>query len=264
MVRPPSGSRTGSICAAPISPFDPSRRTVFTDNSVAIYAWPSRGGVIILEEATHVDFEFLGLSTTDPPLKRVFDHGPGDEYDVDPAVREEEEDALCQRLLLLGAKWWDSEPRYQFVAGVGAGTWPAVMQVEEGTVEEPTLRERRWVKVGWEASPAVNVASSISVTGKVEGDGGGNGGGNGSASGGVWVLDCDTSMIGVMEEDNMVPIDAGRLCLARSMEERCQILKGLGATFYGTLEDYRENSTYLRAWDWKWEGEVDNLVQVRW
>ena len=59
-------------------------------------------------------------------------------------------------------------------------------------------------------------------------DGGGDS--DGSGSGGLCVLDCETNMNGILEEDNLPPDDAGRLCLAGSMEERCEILKRLGAT----------------------------------
>ena len=46
------------------------------------------------------------------------------------------------------------------------------------------------------------------------------------------MLDCDTNMHGVPDEENTVPVGARRLSLARSMKERCRILKEMGATFY--------------------------------
>lgn len=178
---PLSRLRTGPICARPRNNNDPTRRTVFTDTSVAIYAWPSRGGVIILEGTTHVDFGFLNLSTTEPPLKRDRGHHEHDgNADDTDAVMAKAEDAFCQRLLLLGAKWWDSESMYHFIRRVDAGHQPAVEAVEEGRVEEATLRKRRWVKVGWEGAAA-------------SGAPGGNGG--------FWVLDCDTNMHGILEEE---------------------------------------------------------------
>lgn len=54
--------------------------------------------MIVLDSAEVIDFEFLGLSPLDPPVKRLDNQAA--------------EDAFCQRLLLLGAKWWDSEARY--------------------------------------------------------------------------------------------------------------------------------------------------------
>jgi hypothetical protein len=86
-------SNCGQTC-----PYDSTVRALFTDNNASIYAWPSRGGVIILDDAEAIDFEFLGLNPLDPPEKRLEDQSA--------------EDPFCQRLLLLGAKWWDSEARY--------------------------------------------------------------------------------------------------------------------------------------------------------
>ena len=189
----------------------------------------SRGGVIILEEATHVDFTFLGLSKTDPPLKRDYGHESNENVDRDSVAVKE--DALCQRLILLGAKWWDSEARYQFVKSVEAGQGPAIADVDWGRVEEPRLRKRRWVRVGLEG--VTTTVSSVPREMHAEFDHRDEDEGVG-----LWVLDCDSNMHNVLEEENMVPMDAGRLGLARSMDERCRILKSLGARFYGGLEDY--------------------------
>jgi len=192
-----------------------------------------------------VDLSFLGLSTTDPPLKR--NRGPSliNKPDLDPVMLEE--DAFCRDLLLLGAKWWDSEARYRFVSRFDAGFQPAIDDVDDGRVAEPVLRERRWVKVGWERTTASDVRAGY--------DGG-------TGSGGLWVLDCDTNMEGILEEDNQPPPDAGRVNLARSMAERCEILERLGGRYFAGLEEYDGESTYLRAWECKSEGEVGELVKV--
>lgn len=76
-------------------PIDVTLRTVFEESSVSLWAWPSRGGLIVLQCATAVDFDFLGLDRGMPPLQR---HSS-------PSA----EDDFCRRLLLLGAKWWDSQ-----------------------------------------------------------------------------------------------------------------------------------------------------------
>lgn len=207
------------------------RRTEFTDDSVAIYGWPTRGGVIILGHATHVDLTFLGLDVLNPPITR--------NRDSDVPAASSEEDSFCQRLLLLGAKWWDSVARSSFVNEVDAGLQPAIENVEAGRVPEPTLRERRWIRVGWE-----NHAAAAAAAGSC----------------GLWLLDCDSNMHGVLEEENMVPEDAGRIGLARSMRERCKILKRLGARRFGSLAEYEGKSTFLRAWEWKFDGEVGELV----
>lgn len=91
--------------------------------------------MIILEDATPVDFGVLGLSSVDPPCKKAVQAG---------------EDAFCQLVQLLGAKWWDSEARAEFVGRFAEGCGRAVWDVEVWRVAEPMLRERRWVKVGWE------------------------------------------------------------------------------------------------------------------
>ena len=258
MPRSSSRSRVGPIRARPSNPNDSTRRTVFTDDSVAIYAWPSRGGVIILNEATHVDFVFLGLSTVNPPSKR---DGGNRSVEKEPAdVMQLREDAFCQRLLLLGAKWWDSEERCRFVSRVGGGDQPTIAHVEAGRVEEPTLRERRWIKVGWEGTATGATTSSMSHGENIK-DSDDSSHKNGSC--GLWVLDCDTNMHGILEEDNTVPVDAGRLCLAGSMKERCEILKRLGATFFHNLKEYEGDTTFLRAWEWKWDGEIGEMLKCQ-
>ena len=49
-----------------------------------------------------------------------------------------------------------------------------------------------------------------------------------AAVGGFWILDCDTNWVGIIEQDNLVPADAAKVTLAKTMEERCEILKGRG------------------------------------
>ena len=85
-------------------PYDPigAIRTVFTDNDARIYAWPSLGGVIILDGAEAVDFEFLDLDPLDPPLRRYVPSRTALEEEKQKAV--EDEDVFCRRVLLLGAK----------------------------------------------------------------------------------------------------------------------------------------------------------------
>ena len=59
-----------------------------------------------------------------------------------------------------------------------------------------------------------------------------------------------------------MPTDAARLTLATNMDERCEILKAMGAKFYKSLDDEYEGGAYLRAWQTKWEGEVEPLEQT--
>lgn len=166
------------IGAPPGSPrTDPTRRIVFDESTVSLRAWPSRGGLIVLECATSVDFDFLGLDPLKPVLRR--------------SSSQSAEDDFCKQLLLLGAKWWDSESRYGFIRRLDLDP-NAVMDLEEDREPWPTLRERRWVKVGWPSHP----------------------------QGALWVAEFDTNLPGIEEEDNLLPVDAALVILARNMDER--------------------------------------------
>lgn len=67
-----------------------SQRTLLHE-TVTLQGWPSPGGIIVLEDATPPDFDFLQLDPLDPPLRRDADQGA--------------EDIFCQGLLRLGATW---------------------------------------------------------------------------------------------------------------------------------------------------------------
>ena len=41
---------------------------------------------------------------------------------------------------------------------------------------------------------------------------------------------------------------------------RCEILKGMGATSYGSLVEY-DGATFLKSWEEKSEGEIGTLVK---
>lgn len=107
---------------------------------ITIFAWPSRGGVIVLEKPCPADFEFLGLDRLNPPKKRH-------------ATRQEEDD-FAQRLLLLGEKWWDSPARHALF------TEPDHLQDEDvmAAQPEPTARENAWVGVAWPSGGGLVVA----------------------------------------------------------------------------------------------------------
>ena len=206
-------------------PYDSSVRTTITDSDVRVSAWPSRGGVIILDSAEAIDFDFLGLSALNPPPKRSADQASEDDF--------------CQRLLLLGAKWWDSEARYSIVGSIEAAAagFEAGRRVDDAfpIAEQPvpTMREKRLVKVGW------------------------------PMSGGVWVAEFDTTWAGVDEEHNLVPDDQeiGILRMARTMDERCRMLRDrFGAKFYTDLNDYHGYG-FFNSWEWKETGEVGPLLK---
>jgi hypothetical protein len=200
-------------CFGITCPYDSTVRALFTDKDVHIYGWPSRGGVIVLDSVEAIDFEFLGLNPLDPPMKRLDDKAA--------------EDAFCRRLLLLGAKWWDSEARYTVVARL------EVDGVRANEEPPPTMREKRFVKVGW------------------------------PSTGGLWVAEFDTTFAGVDEEDNLLPYDEGaaRLRMARTMDERCAILRDrFKARFYENVKHYK-GYAYLNSWETKEIGEVGPLLQ---
>jgi hypothetical protein len=194
-------------------PYDNKFRTTFGHNEASIYAWPSRGGVVILNKADAVDFEFLDLDPLDPPLKRLED--------------QEEEDAICQRLLLLGAKWWDSEARYSIIEAQEKGVPLAGERAFIVTDQPPaTMREKRFVKVAW------------------------------PSTGGIWVSEFDTVYAGVDEEDNLLEESPSRLQMARSMDERSKVMQQhFGAKFYKSVRDY-EGYAFLKAWQEDDNGEV--------
>jgi len=116
---------------------------------------------------------------------------------------------------------------------VREGEYSAVQDPESGKQPELTLGERRWVEVGWPSEPTQV----------------------------LWVGEWDTNLPGILEEDWQVPTNAATLTLAMNMDERCEILKGTGAKFYKILDEY-EDGAYLRAWQTKWEGEVEPLEQT--
>jgi hypothetical protein len=211
--------RTGPICATPRPPL-PMRRFVYLSDSVSLWAWPSRGGLIVLERVTIVDIGFLGIDPVNPRLNR------------DPD--QDAEDQFCQQLLLLGAKWFDSLQRYEFVAGIADDDEQCALALEAGAVEQLSPMERRWFCVG------------------IPSDGGG----------GIWVADFDTTLSYFQDKHNLVPEDATKVLLARTMDERCEILKGIGAKFYKSLDQYK-GAACLRAWEEKNSGEHGPLLPTR-
>jgi hypothetical protein len=200
-------------------PYDNTIRTMFGENEASIYAWSSRGGVIILNKADAVDFEFIGINPLDPPLERM--------------ENQEEEESICQRLLLLGAKWWDSEARYSIIDALEKGESHAGERAFViGDQPPATMREKRFVKVAW------------------------------PSTGGIWVSEFDTVFAGVDEEDNLLEESPSRLQMARSMDERSAVMrKHFNAKFYNSIEEY-EGHAFLKAWQENNNGEVGPRLQA--
>lgn len=181
--------RSPTVCT-----FDFDKRTCFTHTQISIWAWPSLGGVIILDQALPPDFEFLSLDLLSPPLLRSKD--------------QEAEDEFCQQLLLLGAKWWDSVARYEILCARYRNERRACNNAFIVSQQPPaTTREGRCVKVGW------------------------------PSTGGLWIAEC--------------PFEThpSRLQMARTMDERCEILRDhFEATFYRSIDEY-EGHTFIKSWE---------------
>ena len=85
----------------------PSTRTDFGGRGTSVRCWPSSGGVYVAGYVSGVELDFLGLSR--------FTVSPGSEDGA-------EEDAFCQRLRKIGAKWFKSEEHYfRWVEGMVPG-----------------------------------------------------------------------------------------------------------------------------------------------
>jgi hypothetical protein len=220
--RPPESTsrRRGPTCPPQRSPYDSTRRVVFA-GEVRVYAWPSRGGVIIHDHVNSSDFDFLDLDPLAPPPVRCLD--------------QKEEDAFCQRLLLLGANWYDSEARYQFLLQLrdeeesGSSWRPSFCAIEDGRMPPPTRTEKCFSCVGW------------------------------PTSGGLWVADYTTNLYSAEEGVDFIHEEIARLKLVRTMDEKCQVLRTrFGAKWYESIAQY-EGAACLNAWEWKKTGEVGNL-----
>lgn len=193
-----------------------NERVVFLERSISVWGWPSRGGLIVLETAGPVEFDHLGLDRLQPTESyRSSDHG--------------EEDVFCQKLLQLGARWFDGRERYGFVANVADECEPEIQAIEDGEQPAPSDMERRWVSVGLE-----DVA--------------------------FWVLEYDRNMYHARETRNLVTSDVSRVMLAKTMQERCEILKDMGAKCFQRSSEYT-GLACLNAWKTKTSGEHGALVK---
>ncbi len=168
-----------------------------------------------------VDLEFLGLDPLDPPHKRLPNQANGD--------------AFCQRLLLLGAKWWDNEDRHKLLAaatrtdGESPEAIEATRVIEEELEPIPSMRKRCWFSVAW------------------------------PKTGGFWVAEFDTTIPGIEEEENLAPFETVRLKLARTMDERSEALRiHFNAKFYENVRDYKGHA-FLNSWEEERTGEVGPL-----
>ncbi|KAI9890357.1 MAG: hypothetical protein M1814_004267 [Vezdaea aestivalis] len=86
-----------------------SDRAAIDGERIRIFAWPSRGGVIVHDNADGLDLDFLGLDRLNLTSVTQLDNRPA-------------EDVFAARLLLTGAKWWDSRARWALLYDVGKET----------------------------------------------------------------------------------------------------------------------------------------------
>lgn len=77
----------------------PSIRTEFTGRGTIVYGWPSTGGVWVKHDCYGVEMGFLGLDRF---------NGSDTQRDSDP----EAEDAFCQRMEYIGARFYETEYEY--------------------------------------------------------------------------------------------------------------------------------------------------------
>jgi hypothetical protein len=218
----PPGRR---IIACGPNVYRPTQRTVIDTETIRVYGWPSHGGVIILSGASRADFDYLGWDILDLPRKRDWDQLAEDEH--------------CQKLLLLGATWYDSEARYKLLAAAAVNHRPTSERFENKEVPAVTTKEGLCVRVGW------------------------------PSTGGLWVVEWDDPSFEELCDDSIGIFGGARYSdkgglvgLARDMDERCEIIERIGGKFYACLEDY-DGHACLRAWEEKTTDEARRLVQTR-
>lgn len=174
-----------------------SRRTCLDQDTITLQGWPSRGGIIVMENATPPDFNFLRLDSLDPPLRRDFD--------------QIAEAAFCQALLRLGATWWDSEARRDFVRKIENGDGEAFDPLNADENLAHTCRECGWVRIAWPLQP----------------------------SGALCVLSRDKVVVRRSADITLRPRHYGVVSLARTMDERYTLLQRLMGIVYARIDDYQ-------------------------
>ncbi|KAF2119147.1 hypothetical protein BDV96DRAFT_487301, partial [Lophiotrema nucula] len=197
---------------------DFTRRISISKTTVTLFAYPSKGGVIVLSPAYGLDLEFLCLDRLHPPIERF--------------STQNEEDEFCKKMLMLGAKWWDSLSRHYLVTGAQEGEEDCEEALEyDDTVPSPTVRERLWCSVAWPSAGGLVIAEFHSARLGHRNDGG---------------------------REYEIPEDVGRLGLCADMDERAAMLRErFEGKFFASVEDYDEEGgdAFLGAWGWKIDGK---------
>jgi hypothetical protein len=168
-------------------------------------------GIVMLQDVSPAEIDFFDLDWRDPSMLRH--------------ESPEAEDGFCQKLLLLGAQWWDSYARYLLLKD----ELMDIHELDESYEPLPTMREWNWVSVAW------------------------------PSTGGFVVSEFDTNMWGVDDSTELVPTDVARLRLCKSMDKKARILKErFEGKVWDKVEDYRGNG-FIGCWSRKESGEVGDF-----
>lgn len=111
--------------SCPTTSYDATKRTQFGNAGVAVFGWPSSGGVLVKGPADLVDLQFLGVERLRASKR---------------SKNPSEEDAFCENMRKIGAKWWESEEEY--------------FSVLLGERERTKMEERELV-MGWPSSGGI-------------------------------------------------------------------------------------------------------------
>jgi hypothetical protein len=192
--------RTCGPCYTPKPSCDTTTRIDTSNNMVSIFAYPSTGGIIVLENANAVDIDFLGLDLANIRMVR--------------AEKDSEEDEFCRQILLLGAKWWPSvDGFYSMWQYCDCDLSYDVRKSQQAGSQFPSESERCRVFVGWPSTGGFWTAEFKPGLPTCHED-----------------EDKDT---------NFVLQDTVLLGLARNMDERCYLLRDrFDANFYNDLSEY--------------------------
>lgn len=117
---------------------------------------------------------------------------------------------------------------------------------------DPTMREKRWIKVGWPSTGGLVVSEFDTMWGP-----------------GPIGKPCQHTVVeeylanSAVDEDNLTPGNGHGLALlkmARTMDERCHLLKNrFRGKHYDNISEY-DGQGFLNAWEWKYTGEVGPLL----
>jgi len=153
-----------------------------------IVCWPSVGGIIVVQDFSSVELDYIGFSPGDQGLERY--------------PEQDKEDELCRQLRRIGGKWWPSYFEY---------VWATEMQMRYISATEKEV-----LLLGW------------------------------PSTGGVWVVRLENRTVS-WEGSNLTK-------LTSTMDERCEVLKQNGATFYKDPNDCEYVKTLLSGFG-KYEDE---------